>query len=46
MKSGSPKKAVKVTPPSKKNPNFMRESDDKSQKTNPMSPLSKKRLSK
>lgn len=29
MKSGSPRKAPKVAPPSRKKPNFMRESSNK-----------------
>lgn len=46
MKIDKSKKAPQVISPSKKNSNFMKESEDKSKKTNPMSPLSKKRLSK
>lgn len=45
-KSGAPKKAPKVAIPSKKNPNFMRESDTKSQRKSPMLPMKQKRLSK
>lgn len=43
MKSGHPRKAPKVPPPSKKKPNFMRESDSKV-KGNIF--MKKKRLSK
>ena len=45
-KSGAPKKAPKVSIPSKKSPNFMRESDTKSQRKSPMRPMKQKRLSK
>ena len=43
MKSGSPRKAPKVAPPSRKKPNFMRESNNKI-KGNIF--MKKKRLSK
>jgi hypothetical protein len=46
MKSGSPRKAPKVAPPSKKNPNFMRESDKPTKGKSPMSPMTGKKLSK
>jgi len=46
MKSGSPKKAPKIVPPSKKNPMFMKENSHANIKQNPMAPMMKKRLSK
>ena len=41
-----PKKAPKVAPPSRKKPNFMKESDSKLNRTSPMLPMKQKRLSK
>ena len=46
MKSGSPKKAPKVNPPSRKKPNFMRESLHADNRKSPMAPMKRKRLSK
>ena len=47
MKSGSPKKAPKVSPPSPINGNYMKEYDNSSKKNkSPMSPMTRKRLSK
>jgi hypothetical protein len=46
MKSSKPKKAPKVAPPSREKPNYMRESDTDSKRTNPQAPMTKKRLSK
>ena len=46
MKSGKPKSAPKVSIPSKKKPNFMREADIKSKGKSPMSPMTGKKLSK
>lgn len=46
MKSGKPKKAPKVAIPSKKKPNFMKESDTISRLKSPMAPMKSKRLSK
>lgn len=46
MKSGTPKKAPKVSIPSKKRPNYMRENDKADTRKNPMGPMMKKRLSK
>jgi len=45
-KSGAPRKAPKVPIPSKKNPNWMKESDSKLQRKSPMQPMKQKRLSK
>lgn len=45
-KSGAPRKAPKVATPSKKNPNWMKESDSKLQRKSPMLPMKQKRLSK
>lgn len=45
-KSGAPRKAPKVAIPNKKNPNYMTESDTKSQRKSPMLPMKQKRLSK
>jgi len=42
----SKKKAPKVASPSRKHPNFMRESLHVNTRKNPMGPLMKKRLSK
>ena len=41
-----PKKAPKVKPPSRKNPNFMREADVPSRLKSPQLPMKVKRLSK
>ncbi len=46
MKSGVPRKAPKVAPPSRKHPNYMKENDKAVVKKNPMGPMMKKRLSK
>ena len=46
MKSGKPKKAPKVSIPSKKNPMFMKEYDNKDKGKGPFAPLSRKKLSK
>jgi len=45
-KSGAPRKAPKVAPPSRKAPNFMREADTPSRLKSPMLPMKQKRLSK
>lgn len=45
-KSGAPKKAPKVAPPSKKAPNYMKEADTKMRLKSPMLPMKQKRLSK
>lgn len=45
-KSGAPKKAPKVAPPSKKAPNYMKEADTKLRLKSPMLPMKQKRLSK
>jgi hypothetical protein len=45
-KSGTPKKAPKVAPPSKANPNYMKEADTKLRLKSKMWPLKQKRLSK
>ena len=45
-KSGAPRKAPKVAPPSRKAPNFMREADVPSRLKSPMLPMKQKRLSK
>jgi len=45
-KSGAPKKAPKVAPPSKKAPNYMKEADTKMRLKSPMLPMKSKRLSK
>lgn len=45
-KSGAPRKAPKVPLPSKKNPNVMKESDDKRGMSSPQAPLTRKKLSK
>ena len=45
-KSGTPKKAPKISTPSKKNPMWMKESDNKLQRKSPMLPMKQKRLSK
>jgi hypothetical protein len=42
----SKKKAPVIVPPSKKNPNFMKENSHADTKQNPMAPMMKKRLSK
>lgn len=46
MKKDKPKKAPKVAPPSRDKPNYMRESDVKSNRQSPQAPMTKKRLSK
>lgn len=47
MKSGKPRLAPKVAPPSRKKPNFMRENDKPVTKgKSPMAPLTGKKLSK
>jgi hypothetical protein len=47
MKSGTPKKAPKVSIPPKKKPfAFEKQSDTKSQRKSPMLPMKSKRLSK
>lgn len=48
MKSGKPRKAPKVAPPSKKKPNFFRESDKMpvTKGKSPMAPMTGKKLSK
>ena len=46
MKSGSPKPAPKVSIPSRKHPNVMKEKDTIKEKTSKMWPLKSKRLSK
>lgn len=46
MKDNTKKKAPRVAPPPKGKPNYMKEYDEKSKKTNPQSPMTKKRLSK
>lgn len=46
MRDNTKLKAPHVAPPSKKKPNFMRESDKMKKNNSPMSPLSRKRLSK
>lgn len=46
MKSGHPRKAPIVTIPSKKNPNVMKENDEKSKRRSPMAPMTGKKLSK
>jgi len=46
MKKDKPKKAPKVAPPSRKKPNFMRESDKMPHRSSPQAPMVKKRLSK
>lgn len=46
MKSGKPKKAPKVTIPSRKKPNVMKEADTPSRLKSPMAPMKSKRLSK
>jgi|TARA_R110000868_G_scaffold30607_1_gene113035 curved DNA-binding protein CbpA len=45
-KSGEPRKAPKVAPPSKKAPNYMKEADTKLRLKSKMWPLKQKRLSK
>ena len=45
-KSGAPRKAPKVAIPSKKNPNWMKESDTIKRLKSPMAPMKQKRLSK
>jgi hypothetical protein len=45
-KSGAPKKAPKVAPPSRKAPNYMKEADTKLRLKSPMLPMKQKRLSK
>jgi hypothetical protein len=45
-KSGTPQKAPKVKPPSRKSPNYMKEADTKERLKSPMWPLKQKRLSK
>ena len=45
-KSGAPRKAPKVAPPSKKAPNYMKEADTKLRLKSPMLPMKQKRLSK
>lgn len=45
-KSGTPRKAPKVAPPSKKAPNYMKEADSKMRLKSPMLPMKQKRLSK
>ena len=45
-KSGEPRKAPKVAPPSKKAPNYMKEADTKFRLKSKMWPLKQKRLSK
>lgn len=45
-KSGTPRPALKVAPPNKKKPNFMRENFHSSLGKSPQSPMTKKRLSK
>ena len=45
-KSGAPRKAPKVAPPSKKAPNYMKEADTKTRLKSPMLPMKQKRLSK
>jgi curved DNA-binding protein CbpA len=45
-KSGAPKKAPKVKPPSKAAPNYMKEADTKLRLKSKMWPLKQKRLSK
>jgi hypothetical protein len=44
-KSGVPRSAPKVQPPSKKSPNFMKEADTKTRLKSKMWPLKQKRLS-
>jgi len=46
MKSGKPRKAPKVTILSKKDPMYMKESDNKLLRKSPMLPMKQKRLSK
>jgi len=46
MKSGKPKPAPKVAPPSRAKPNYMKESSPKSVRKSPMAPMTGKKLSK
>ena len=46
MKSGKPRKAPKVSIPSKKRPMVMKESDTPALRRSPMLPMKQKRLSK
>ena len=43
---GTPKKAPRIAPPSKKHPNYMRENDGSVKGKSPRAPMKKKRLSK
>lgn len=45
-KPGKPRKAPRISIPSKKRPNVMRESDLKSKRKSAMQPMKSKRLSK
>jgi hypothetical protein len=45
-KAGKPRKAPKISAPSKKKPNFMRENDNKIKRKSPQQPMKSKRLSK
>lgn len=45
-KSGAPRNAPKVSPPSKKAPNFMREADTGRTRKSAQTPMVKKKLSK
>ena len=45
-KSGSPKKAPRVSIPNPKKPNVMAESDKKNKRVTPMQPMTGKKLSK
>lgn len=46
MRDNTKKKAPYVAPPSRDKPNYMKEADSKSKRTNPQSPMTRKRLSK
>ncbi len=46
MKSSKPKKAPKVAPPSREEPNYMREADVKLKRDSAQAPMTRKRLSK
>jgi hypothetical protein len=45
-KPGKPRKAPRVSIPSKKKPNYMVENDKANTRKNPMAPMFKKKLSK
>lgn len=46
MRDNTKKKAPYVAPPSRDKPNYMKESDSGSKRTNPQAPMTRKRLSK